>query len=291
MRSVSRILPLAAVAALALPAAAQPNVAAAAPAARVIGAKLEAQPRVYKGPCPVTIKFVGSIETAGPSYVKYVFDRNDGGMDAVDRHFTAVAPFHQPVETAWTLGGPGMHYAGWEQIRIELPAASAGFKSNKAEFEITCEGAPSTQGGGGEKRPDLVVTEFGMKAWGACKAGSAVYTFQVTVKNQGLAASPSSAALGNKALVQAMAGDYPGWGNGVFLNALAPGASQTVDIPVYYLQADPGFMVTHAPHPFKAIADPLGLVNESNEGNNTKGPINMGAPKGCPKPAPAPAHR
>jgi hypothetical protein len=289
MRTVTRVLPLAAAfaAALALPAAAQPNVAAAAPAARVIGAKLEAQPRVYKGPCPVPIKFVGSIETAGPSAVKYVFDRNDGGIDTIDRHFTAVAPFHQPVDTTWTLGAPGMHYAGWEQIRIELPTASAGFKSNKAEFEITCDGAPTTQPGGGEKKPDLVVTEFGMKKWGACKAQSAVYTFQVTVKNQGSAPSPSSASLGNKALVQAMASDYPGWGNGAMLNALAPGASQTVDIPVYYLQADPGFMVTHAPHPFNAIADPLGLVNESNEGNNTKGPINMGAPKDCPKPPPS----
>jgi len=288
MRTVNRVLPLAAAvaAALALPAAAQPNVAAAAPPARVIGAKLEAQPRVYKGPCPVVIKFVGSIETAGPSAVKYVFDRNDGGIDTIDRHFTAAAPFHQPVETTWTLGAAGMHYAGWEQIRIELPTASAGFKSNKAEFEITCDGAPATHPGT-EKKPDLVVTEFGMKKWGACKAQSAVYTFQVTVKNQGTAPSPSSASLGNKALVQAMASDYPGWGNGAFLNALAPGASQTVDIPVYYLQADPGFMVTHAPHPFNAIADPLGLVNESNEGNNTKGPINMGAPKDCPKPPPS----
>lgn len=285
MRTVTRVLPLAAaVAALSLPAAAQPNAAAAAPAARVIGAKLEAQPRVYKGPCPVVIKFVGSIETAGPSAVKYVFDRNDGGIDTVDRHFTlTAAPFHQSVDTTWTLGAPGMHYAGWEQIRIELPTASAGFKSNKAEFEITCDGAPATHPGA-EKKADLVVTEFGMKKWGACKAGSAVYTFQVTVKNVGTAASPSSASLGNKALVQAMAADYPGWGNGAFLNALAPGASETVDIPVYYLQADPGFMVTHAPHPFNAIADPLGLVNESNEGNNKKGPINMGAPEDCPKP-------
>jgi hypothetical protein len=285
MRLLTRALPFAlAAAALALPAAAQPNVAGAVPAARVIGAKLEAQPREYKGPCPVTIKFVGSIETAGPSAVKYVFDRNDSAIDTNDRHFTlTAAPFHQPVETTWTLGGPGMNYAGWEQIRIEVP--NAGFRSNKAEFEIHCDGTPSTQPESGEKKPDLIVTEFGMKKWGPCEPQSAVYTFQVTVKNIGTAASPSSASLGNKALVQAMASDYPGWGNGVFLNALAPGASQTVEIPVYYLQADPGFMVTHAPHPFNAIADPLGLVNESNESNNTKGPINMGAPEGCKKPA------
>lgn len=185
MRTVTRVLPLAAaVAALALPAAAQPN-AAAAPAARVIGAKLEAQPRAYKGPCPVTIKFVGSIETAGPSAVKYVFDRNDGGIDTIDRHFTlTAAPFHQPVETTWTLGAPGMHYAGWEQIRIELPTASAGFKSNPtAAFEIWCDGAPA--GGGGKPpagKPDLTIT--GVSVGAVSGVSRAV---QVTVKNIGTA--------------------------------------------------------------------------------------------------------
>jgi hypothetical protein len=288
MRFSTSLLALAAAAAAALPSAAQPNLAAA-PAGRVIGAKLEAQPRQYRGPCPTVIKFVGSIETSGPSTVKYVFDRNDNATDTNDRHFTlTAAPFHQPVETTWTLGGPGMHYAGWEQIRSVSPNE---FRGNKAEFEIWCDGGPGTQPGGGEKKPDLVVTEFGMKKWGKCEPHSAVYTFQVTVKNIGTAPSPSSASLGNKALVQAMASDYPGWGNGAFLNALAPGASETVDIPVYYLMADPGFMVTHAPHPFNAIADPLGLVAESNEGNNTKGPIKMGAPQNCPKPPqPNPAH-
>jgi hypothetical protein len=287
MRLVARFLPLAALAAFALPAAAQGTIGTPPQAAPVIGAKLEARPRSYHGPCPAVIRFVGSIETSGPSAVKYVFDRNDGAIDTNDRHFSLLAsPFQQAVETTWTLGAPGMHYAGWEQIRIVLP--NAGFTSNKADFEIWCDGAPANPAGAGERKPDLVVTEFGMKHWGACEPGSAVYTFQVTVKNIGAAPSPSSASLGNKALVQAMASDYPSWGNGVFLNALAPGASQTVDIPVYYLQADPGFMVTHAPHPFNAIADPLGLVSESNEGNNTKGPINMGAPKGCKKP-PQPA--
>lgn len=183
MRLTMSLLVLATAAANAIPAAAQPNVAAAAPAARVIGAKLEAQPRVYKGPCPVTIKFVGSIETAGPSAVKYVFDRNDGGIDTMDRHFTAAAPFHQPVETAWTLGAAGMHFAGWEQIRIELPTASAGFKSNKAEFEITCDGAPA--GGGGKSpagKPDLTIT--GVSVGAVSGVSRAV---QVTVKNIGTA--------------------------------------------------------------------------------------------------------
>lgn len=141
-------------------------------------------------------------------------------------------------------------------------------------------------------KPNLIIERFGFKGPAApepgnCRPGGAVYIFTVTVKNNGTAPSPSSAALGNKALVQVMAQDKAGWGNGAFLNALAPGASQTVDIPIYYLMSDPKFMWTppNVVHPFLAIADPLRLVNESNETDNTKGPIKMSKPLGCPPPS------
>lgn len=270
----------------------------------VIGAKLEADPRIYEGVCPTTIKFHGSIETNGPGIVKYIFERSDGGIDTIVKSVTFVAaPFHQNIpDTTWTLGGPGMTYTGWERIKILSP--NAGFLSNQAMFQIKCRGGdqppptgtqPPTgtvvgaQPGTPNRKPDLIVTTFGftgpVQGQGQCRPQTAVYNFQVTVKNQGTATSPSSAALGNKALVQAMAQDKAGWGNGAMLNALAPGASQTVNIPVYYLMSDPTFMWLHAPHPFMAIADPLGLVNESDESNNKKGPINMGVPANCPPPA------
>ena len=261
------------------------------PPMRVIGAKLEVVPRAFEGQCPKVFTFKGSIETSGPGVVKYIFERSDGGIDTIVKTVTfTVPPFHQNIpDQTWELGGPGMTYDGWERIKILSP--NAGFLSNKAEFHLKCAG-----GGGGREKPDLIVTSFGFKGpiqgQGKCQPHSPVYIFEVTVKNQGTAPSPSSASLGNKALVQAMSQDKPGWGNGVFLNALAPGASQTVEIPVYYLMDDPDFMICKAPHPFLAIADPLKLVDEADEGNNTKGPINMGAPADCPKckhqpPAPA----
>jgi len=127
------------------------------PRHRVIGAKLEAVPREYKGPCPVTIKFQGSIETDGPATVKYIFKRSDNANDTNDRHFTlAAAPFHQAVDTTWTLGGPGMVYDGWEQIYIQTP--NAGFTSNQAKFHIACDGTTGTQPGGhppGAGKPDI----------------------------------------------------------------------------------------------------------------------------------------
>lgn len=266
---------------------------------RVIGAKLEADPKQYAGPCPTIIKFHGSIQSSGPGVVKYIFERSDGGIDTIIKSitFTSASAMAIPDQT-WTLGGPGMTFHGWEAIKILSPNE---FHSNKAEFSIRCAGGnkpetttnpngPGTPNG----KPDLVVTAFGFSGPtttpaaapnpALCKPGTAVYNFSVTVKNQGTAASPSSASLGNKALVQVMAQDKPGWGNGVLLNALAPGASETVNVPVYYLVSDPGFMVTGAPHPFMAIADPLSLVSESDETNNKKGPINMGVPAGCTKP-------
>jgi hypothetical protein len=194
--------------------------------------------------------------------------------------------------TAFTTGT-----GQWETIRgvnsvcpanetiIYSTGGPAEFYVDFASVEITSTAPCPTQQG----KPDLIVESFGFKgpsapAPGLCKPGVPVYVFSVRVKNIGSAPSLASAALGNKALVQVMAQDKPGWGNGALLNALAPGASQTVDIPVYYLQANPAFMWTPANvvHPFTAIADPLRLVDESNETNNTRGPINMGKPFGCP---------
>ena len=127
------------------------------------------------------------------------------------------------------------------------------------------------------RKPDLVIRQFGLKKWGTCAPNNAVMTFQVTVANIGTAPSP---AVADTALVQVMDG-HRNWGNGAKLGAIPPGGSQTVEIPVYYLQDDPKHMTSGAPHPFRAVADPGNRVTESNEGNNQSAVINAGAPKGC----------
>jgi len=182
------------------------------------------------------------------------------------RGYNTVCPANETI--IYSAGGPAEFYVDFASVEVV----------SQAPCPVD-----------GQNKPDLVIERFGFigpsaPAPGQCTPGSAVYIFSVTVKNIGTAPSPSSAALGNKALVQVMAQDKPGWGNGAMLNALAPGASQTVNIPVYYLVADPKFMWTPdtVVHPFMAIADPLGLVAESNETNNRRGPINMAKPLGCP---------
>jgi hypothetical protein len=156
------------------------------------------------------------------------------------------------------------------------------------------------------RKPDLVIRQFELKGgfslegllpphravegegvprtlrgrlsqWGTCAPNNAVMAFQVTVANIGTAPSP---AVADTALVEVMDG-HRNWGNGAKLGAIPPGGSQTVEIPVYYLQDDPQHMISGAPHPFRAVADPGNRVTESNEGNNQSAVINAGAPMSC----------
>ena len=116
----------------------------------------------------------------------------------------------------------------------------------------------------------------------SCEPNTVVYSFAVTVSNQGTGPSPSSASLGGRALLNVMAQDRAGWGASVPLPEIAAGKSTTVNADVPYLAADPAYMVK-ANHPFVATADPDNLVAETDEANNTKGPLTMGPPAGCEK--------
>jgi hypothetical protein len=135
---------------------------------------------------------------------------------------------------------------------------------------VVAHPADSTAG----DRPDLTVQSFGLLSWGSCSPGNVIMTFQVTVANTGTARSP-------EVLVQAKDHDGTNWGNGAMVGAIEPGRSRTVTISVAYLRAAPDHMTAAAPHPFKAIVDPLNRVEESSERNNESAVINIGAPRGC----------
>jgi len=239
--------------------------ATALEAAPVITASLRAAPVNYSGNCPATIRLNGEITVQGitsPLRVQYKFIRSDGALAPIE---TLVFERNgsKPVHNTWTLGGAALpSYSGWQAIKILYPQE---LESNRASFSVRCEaGQPS--------KPDLVIRSFGLKEWGKCEPNHVIFTFQVTVANIGTAASPT---IVDRALVQAMDQHGNGWGNGVMLNAIPPGGSQTVLIPVYYLKGDPGHITGAAPHPFKAIADPLKLVDELREDNNLSGVINV----------------
>jgi len=242
-------------------------------------AHLDASPARYDGKCPGVITFKGSISARRAGRVQYKFIRSDGAFAPVQT-LEFAAPGSKPVGTTWTLGGAGLpSYNGWEAIQIVYPAS---VQSNRASFSLRCRGQTEAQA-----RPDLVIRSFGLKHWGECKAGRPVFTFQVTVANIGHAPSP---AIPGKAMVQVKDQHHVNWGNGAVLGAIAPGGSRTVDVPVYYMQPDPAHMTAAAPHPFRAFADPLHLVNESNEANNASRVINVD-PRGVCKKAVLGLHR
>jgi hypothetical protein len=111
--------------------------------------------------------------------------------------------------------------------------------------------------------PDLVITQFGLKSWGKCAPGQTVFTFQMTVKNQGSASWTGSSNVFARDLKN------PGWFTSVALLPLAPGQSRVVDVPILYFSQNPGFMASGSPHPFQAtVNDAPHMPIESNYANN-----------------------
>ena len=127
-------------------------------------------------------------------------------------------------------------------------------------------------------QPDLYIRAVTFQLADTCAPRRPVYWFQVTVGNKGTAPSP---ALPGKALANVTDQDGSNWGNGGVLGPIPPGGSATASIPVYYLIGNPTHMRAAAPHPFRAMADPLRLVSELNEGNNLSDIIKVPAPRGC----------
>ena len=103
----------------------------------VIDANLKPEQVQNVGQCPVTVKFTGYITTNGPGTVKYTFTRNDGATAPVFAlEFDAAGT--KPVNTTWTLGGPGlMEYSGWQRLKILSPSE---FESSveSGSFKVAC---------------------------------------------------------------------------------------------------------------------------------------------------------
>ena len=232
------------------------------------GASLTATPSTYSGKCPGVITFKGTITARRAGRVQYKFIRSDGAFAPIQT-LNFATPGTKNVSTTWTLGGPSLPaYSGWQAIQIVYPTS---LESNHANFSLKCQTEP-------QGKPDLVIRNFGLKSWGKCEPGNTLFTFQVTIANIGAADSP---AIAGKALVQTMDQHGNGWGNGAIVGAIPAGGSQTVLVNVAYLQSDPNHMTAAAPHPFKAIADPLHLVDEANEGNNESAVINVDPRRIC----------
>jgi hypothetical protein len=103
---------------------------------QVTGVSLKAEIEKFYGPCPVALKFAGSVTVNASGTVKYSFLRSDGAMSPVETlHFDSAGT--RTVPTVWTLGGPDLTtYEGWQVIRILSPNV---IESDKASFVFQCE--------------------------------------------------------------------------------------------------------------------------------------------------------
>ncbi len=115
--------------------------------------------------------------------------------------------------------------------------------------------------------PDLVITSFGLASWGPCAPGQTVFTFDVTVKNQGTASwSGAEPALVVKDL---HVGVGDAWGTGIGIDPpLRPGEVKRLQVPIRYYSGNPSHMGRNCPHPFQAVVNPNHVVAESNFANN-----------------------
>jgi hypothetical protein len=142
----------------------------------------------------------------------------------------------------------------------------------------------ATVSSAGTPLPDLTVTQFGLQSWGTCEPGHTVFTFTMTVKNQGDASWVGESNVFVRDLKN------PGWFTSVALLPLPPGQSRVIEVPIVYFSQNPSFMTTGSPHPFQATVNDTHMPVESNYANNAgPGPavwggkrvIMVAPPKGC----------
>ncbi|HDM78415.1 MAG TPA: hypothetical protein ENG51_18435 [Deltaproteobacteria bacterium] len=93
---------------------------------------IKADPVIYTGKCPKTIRFVGNITANGKGVVKYRFIRSDGFEHKIQT-LTFESEGSKPVGNTWRLYG---NYKGWQAIHILSPQD---MRSDRANFEVKCK--------------------------------------------------------------------------------------------------------------------------------------------------------
>lgn len=115
--------------------------------------------------------------------------------------------------------------------------------------------------------PDLQVVQAGVFLAERCAPYQPVLNVVALVRNVGTAASLERLDVG---MVGASDAAGSGWGNGVGLPSLEPGAETKVRFPIYYLLDDPAHMA--GAHTFAVTVNRGGWLTESNTDNNRYSP-------------------
>jgi len=119
-----------------VPAAPTATPTSAPPPAQVTGVKATVTPGSYKGKCPTTFTFNGSITTNGAASVTYQWERSDASSSS-PQTLTFGSASTQTVMETWTLGGPAFTYNGYEILHVLKPNNVSTNKS-ATMFSLAC---------------------------------------------------------------------------------------------------------------------------------------------------------
>ena len=109
-------------------------IATAAHAQTITSVGLVAKPKVYTGPCPAEIQFIGTIHVSRhPVAIDYFWERSDGAKGP--RHRIVIRSAGQAVREYWTLGAHRDHLQVWEQLHVIAPT---GIRSPRAFVRVNC---------------------------------------------------------------------------------------------------------------------------------------------------------
>lgn len=93
-----------------------------------------AKPKMYDGPAPATLEFVGTIFVSRhPVTVEYQWERSDGAKG--ERRKITIRSEGQGVKDSWQLGAPGEHLRVWEKLHVLVPT---GIASAAAVVTVNC---------------------------------------------------------------------------------------------------------------------------------------------------------
>jgi hypothetical protein len=93
-----------------------------------------AKPKVYTGPCPADVQFIGTIfVNRYPVNVTYRFERSDGA--AGPRRTVTIRSAGQGVYDTWHLGDDHKHLNVWEKVHVLAPT---GISSPEGHATVNC---------------------------------------------------------------------------------------------------------------------------------------------------------
>ncbi|HYM60673.1 MAG TPA: hypothetical protein VEZ11_07255 [Thermoanaerobaculia bacterium] len=96
--------------------------------------RIVVNPKFYRGPCPATLTFTGTIFVRRPPVrVEYMWTRSDGATGP--RQSLVINSAGQGVTDTWTLGSRGMRMNVWEQLHVLAPT---GINSPTAHVRVNC---------------------------------------------------------------------------------------------------------------------------------------------------------